>query len=58
MFRTYAATTEDIDTGRYVASERLLDLLRGEVDLDAIFGDEDADWDESTRIEPGSRLAA
>jgi len=37
MYRSYAPTTEDIDNFHFEATTRLLDLLRGEVDLDAIF---------------------
>lgn len=36
MYRSYAPTTEDIDNFRFDASRRLVDLLRGEVDLDSI----------------------
>lgn len=37
MYRNYAPTTEDIDNFRFQASARLTDLLRGELDLDAIY---------------------
>jgi hypothetical protein len=35
MYRSYAPTTEDIDNFRFAASTRLVDLLRGEIDLEA-----------------------
>ena len=38
MYRNYAPTTDDIDNFRWVASARLIDLLRGELDLDVEFG--------------------
>ena len=36
MYRIYAPTTEDIDNFHFEATTRLVDLLRGEIDLDAI----------------------
>jgi len=47
MYRIYAPTTEDIDNFHFEASTRLVDLLRGEIDLDAIFeGSDDLPLDE------------
>ena len=37
MYRIYAPTTEDIDNFHFQATTPLLDLLRGELDMDAIF---------------------
>jgi hypothetical protein len=47
MYRSYAPTTDDIDNFRWEASSRLVDLLRGELDLDVEFGlfEESADSD-------------
>lgn len=36
MYRSYAPTTEDIDNFRFSASASLVDLLRGELDLDGL----------------------
>jgi len=51
MYRTHAPTTEDIDNFRFAASERLVDVLRGELTLDVDLADEGDDFDnDSLRV--------
>jgi hypothetical protein len=58
MFRAYAPTTEDIDDCRFAASGRLTDLLRGEIDLDGLFGDDEPLDDDAGCDFEGSPLGA